>query len=316
MLTPMKTPFTPIAKLDSTLKTRPNTQSTLRSTKTIKFINNSTPIEITPPEISFLDINVNQIYQASVLVRNLTSVPRRIRVFQPKTSKFRCDYDMQGGIAAGLAMNLVVIFESETKGDFHDSIRLISDENFEYDLLIHAYQPKSNIVFPQFLNLGFCKINRSKEGKVLFRNTGNTAGKVELKCEAVNSKDIRIDPAVFQLQPGRMQEVMIEYAPRENGILRTLIEVYVDGVVNLQKNIELTMTSVEFNKFLTDENGGRIDSIDFGPTYFGQRKELRTTLINNTPEKTHFKIKFRNGILSENVKIFFFFFLILNFFKK
>jgi len=289
-------------KLDSTLKTRPNTQSTLRSTKSLKFINNSTPIEITPPEVTFTNIDTSKIYQASVLVRNLTKGPRRIRVYQPKTSKFRCDYDMQGGIAAGLAMNLVVIFESEVKGDFHDSIRLVSEENFEYELRIHAYQPKSNIIFPQFLNLGFCKLNRPKDVKLLFKNKGNTQGKVELKFDPISSKDIKIDPMVFQLNPYKSQEVIVGYVPRENGILRGLIEVYVDGVVNLQKNIEVTGTSVEFNKFLTDESGGKIDMIDFGPTYFGQRKEVRSFLVNNTPEKTHYKIIFRNGILSENVK--------------
>ena len=295
-----KTPLIP-TKLDTTLKTRPNTQSSFRSTKSLKFLNNSTPIEVNPPEVTFSNIEINQIYQASVLVRNLTKAPRRIRVHQPETSKFRCDYDMQGGIAAGLAMNLVVIFETDLKGNFHDSIRLISDENYEYELRVHAYQPKSNIVFEPFLNLGFCKINRMKEISLLFKNLGNSIGKVELRLELSSNKEIKIEPSQFHLNPYRGQEVNVSFIPKESGILRNMIEVYIDGI-NFNKNIELTGTSVEFNKFLVDENGGRIDNIDFGPTYFGQRKEIRSFLVNNTPEKAYFKIKFRNGILSEIVK--------------
>lgn len=292
----------PPPTLDSTLKTRPNTHSSLRSNQPLKFLNNSTPIEITPSQITFLNIIPDQLYQASVLVRNLTKVPRRIRVFQPKTSKFRCDYDMQGGLAAGLAMNLVVIFETDIKGDFNDSIKLISEDNFEYELRVHAYQPKSLITFDSFINLGFCKLNTTKQTSLFFKNKGEYLGKVELKIDSLSTKDIKLNPSSFIVRQGRAQEVIIEYLPKENGVLRVMIEVYIDGV-NFQKNIELSGTSVEFNKFLVDENGGRIDSIDFGTTYFGQLKEIKGFLVNNTPEKTYFKMKFRNGILSEMVKL-------------
>ena len=295
----MKSPLIPL-NLDSTLKTRPNTQSSLRSTHSMKFLNNSTPIEITPPEVSFLNIQPNILYQASVLVRNLTKLPRRIRVFQPQTSKFRCDYDMQGGIAAGLAMYLVVIFETEVKGDFHDTIRLISEEGYEYELRLHAYQPRSNIIFDRLLNLGFCKLNKPKEGKMIFKNKGNNLGRIELKIDPNFNKEIKLEPFQFHLNPMKEQEVKVTYIPKENGILRVMIEVLIDGV-SVQKNIEFTGTSVEFNKFLVDENGNKMDNMDFGATYFGQKKEIKGFLVNNTPERTKFKIKFRNGHLTEIV---------------
>lgn len=298
-------------KFDSTLKTRPNTQSSsFRSTKSMKFLNNASPIEIVPQEVVFTNIQPNQIYQMCVFVRNLSKIPRRIRIVQPLTSKFRCDYDMQAGIAAGLAMNLVVIFETDTKGDFHDAIRLISDENFEYELLIHAYQPRCHIIFENLVNLGFCKINKTKETSVKIINQGDIQGKIELKLDPYCSKDIKIEPSVFTLGNNRVQEVVIAYTPKDNGILRVFVEVYIDGN-HLQKNIEVTGTSVEYNKILVDEHGTKIDSIDFGATYFGQKKEIRAILVNNTPEKTRFKVKFRNGILSEIVKLLLIFLLYL-----
>ena len=51
--------------------------------KTINYISNEEPIEISPSEIIFKDIELNQTYEIIVLVRNLTKTSRRIRVFQP-----------------------------------------------------------------------------------------------------------------------------------------------------------------------------------------------------------------------------------------
>jgi hypothetical protein len=56
----------------------------------------ATPLKIYPDEIIFKDIRTNQTYEINVMVRNLTKYVKRVRIFQPRTSKFRCDYDMVG----------------------------------------------------------------------------------------------------------------------------------------------------------------------------------------------------------------------------
>lgn len=45
---------------------------------------------------------------------------------------------MKGTIAAGLAMKLLVSFETSIVGEFHDSLKIISEENFEYEIPLHA----------------------------------------------------------------------------------------------------------------------------------------------------------------------------------
>ena len=45
---------------------------------------------------------------------------KRIKIIQPKTVRFRVDYDMAGKIAAGLSMKLLVTFEAGVLDDFHD----------------------------------------------------------------------------------------------------------------------------------------------------------------------------------------------------
>ena len=66
------------------------------------------PLKIYPDEIIFKDIKINQTYEINVLIRNLTKKVKRIRIFQPTSSKFRCDYDMTGPLAPGIALELIV----------------------------------------------------------------------------------------------------------------------------------------------------------------------------------------------------------------
>lgn len=84
---------------------------------TIKYISNKNEIEVQPSEVIFNNIQQNQSYEMVAYVRNLTKKSRRIRVFQPKSACFRCDYEMQGNVAAGLAMKLVITFDCNSTGE-------------------------------------------------------------------------------------------------------------------------------------------------------------------------------------------------------
>jgi len=37
--------------------------------------------------------------------------------------------------------------------------------------------------------------------------------------------------------------------------------------------------------------------LDFGNVYFGERKEIETNIVNNSPDEIRFKIKLKNGQL-------------------
>ena len=139
-------------------------KSRIRSGMQLKTLTNLSDFEILPTEVLFPDIQPQVLYQMVVYVRNLAKVPRRVRILQPKSSKFRCDYDMQGVIAAGLSLRLIVMFETDAPGEFHDSVVLTSEDNFRFELLLHAMPSKPKIRFPKIVNLGFCKLNVAKEG--------------------------------------------------------------------------------------------------------------------------------------------------------
>lgn len=76
-------------------------------------------------------------------MRNLTRTGRRIRVFQPQTPAFRADYEMQGSIAAGLAMKITVTFETTYLDNFKDMMKIVSDDDFEKEINLFAYKPSA-----------------------------------------------------------------------------------------------------------------------------------------------------------------------------
>lgn len=46
---------------------------------------------------------------------------------------------MIGAIAAGLAMKLIVTFETQVQEDYEDCMKIVSDNGYEKDILLHAF---------------------------------------------------------------------------------------------------------------------------------------------------------------------------------
>lgn len=64
----------------------------------------SQSFEIIPSEVVFKDIEVNQYYEITVEIRNLTTRSKRIRFQKPENPNFLVIYNMQPEIASGLSM--------------------------------------------------------------------------------------------------------------------------------------------------------------------------------------------------------------------
>jgi hypothetical protein len=155
-------------------------------------LNTPAAFDVQPAEIIFKDVEPGQIYQMTVVVKNLTTSVKRIRVFQPKNACFRCDYAMLGPIAPGLSIELVISFESEDTGEFNDSITIVSDNHIEYEVPISAYSPMAKIIFEPFVNFGFIQAGKSKCETVLFKNEGSREGSVHIQADDI--KDFSVDP--------------------------------------------------------------------------------------------------------------------------
>ena len=89
-------------------------------TENVKNLAGLFPLDIFPPEIYFKEIEVDQSYETTITVRNVSSKVKRIRVIPPKTGKFLIDPEMKESVAPGLSIKIVVAFETDEIGNFHD----------------------------------------------------------------------------------------------------------------------------------------------------------------------------------------------------
>ena len=273
-------------------------------------LSNSEPLEVFPPEIVFKDIEPDQTYEVTVSARNLRQHVRRIRFVPPKTSKFLAEYNNLGYIAGGIQTNIVISFETDHLGNFHDEMLIIS-EDYSYTLLMHAYQPAPDIQFDPFVNMGLTSISKVKTSIVQFRNEGSRKGQVSLNFDRTISPELTIEPDSFVLNSGESIDIKMIYNPREVGIFRCPVEVVVDGQDKV-RHVDVNGTCVEHQMSVVAPNLEKImppvtdpenttahlsviNSLNFGHMYHGEAKEMIAYLVNNGPVDVSFSIQFILG---------------------
>lgn len=76
----------------------------------------------------------------------------------------------------------------------------------------------------------------------------------------------------------------------------SLVQVVVEDYI-YNNNITVNATVIDYNRVIIDRSGGEIKQLDFGNVYFGERKEIETNIVNNSPDEVRFKIRLKNGQL-------------------
>lgn len=79
-------------------------------------------------------------------IRNITKNMRRIMFTQPTDSRFHCEYENIGSVAAGLCVKMSMQFETDESGDFHDMIEILTEGYSQpYKLHLHALMPAPDV---------------------------------------------------------------------------------------------------------------------------------------------------------------------------
>jgi len=252
-----------------------------------------------------IDIEPNQSYEVTVTVRNISKRVRRIKFVKPKTNKFRIDYEAKGPVAAGLAVTMNVIFETDNEGDFHDVVEIGCEDSKEtYKLLIHATKPAADIQFEPLANFKFVPVGSTKHEEIEFKNEGLVTGNVTLEAmpesNGKRASDLTIEPSSFGLMPGERKRVKVGLTTHETDFIMRLIQVKVEDQDRV-RNIEVTATSVEHSlSIVFEEGGGQKSSLNFGTLYMGERREYPAFLVNNGPKAVPFNFKFLPGLRNLN----------------
>lgn len=143
--------------------------------------------------------------------------------------------------------------------------------------------------------MGFIQVGKEKREVVKFRNEGGVDKRVDLKLG--ETCELKIIPNnSFLLKSNEEVEIELAFTPTESGIFRGLIEVITDGQCFLRQ-IDVNATCVEFLKFIINDKGEELTSLEFGTVLFGQRKKLLGYLVNNSPESFYFNVTYIQGLL-------------------
>jgi len=238
-------------------------------------------------------------------VRNVTKKMRRIKCSQlAPTSKFHCDYENIGSIAAGLAVKMNMQFETDEEGNFHDMIEIHTEGHEKpYKLHLHALKPAPDVQFEPLINLKFIPIGKEKTEEVEFKNEGRITGHVNLVEEPRTKSGLIIEPSSFSIEPEEVIRVKIGMVADTADLITKSIRVRVEGQEDKHQTIEVTATCVEQHlSIVFEEGGGQKSSLNFGTLYMGERREYPAFLVNNGPQPAQFKFKFLQGLrnLDEN----------------
>ena len=139
-------------------------------------------------------------YEVPVRIFNVSSHSKRINIKPPDTSAFKVDYDRKNKnsqIAPGLFMEILIIFECESLGDFTDKIMICSENDLKIPLMLKAFKPQPMVHFEPLINLGFVPANTKKVEVIEFANDGMIDTKIELRID--KNSELILDIEKFDL---------------------------------------------------------------------------------------------------------------------
>lgn len=230
-------------------------------------------------------------------VRNISKRVRRLKFTSPSTSRFQIEHDMQGPLAAGLAVKMNVSFETDADGDFHDVVEIQAEgHDQKFQLFLHALRPAPDVQFEPLVNFRFIPIKTTKHEEIEFKNEGRQTGNVVLEVDPLKSGGIEVSPRTFSIEPDEVRRVRVSLTANEPDLITRLLKVHVEGQEQT-RTIEVTATSVEQQlSIVFEEGGGQKSSLNFGTLYMGERREYPAFLVNNGPQPAAFDLRFVNGL--------------------
>lgn len=203
-----------------------------------------------------LDIEPNQNYEVTVTVRNISKRVRRLKFVSPKTGKFQIEHDMQGPLAAGLAVKMNVSFETDADGDFHDVVEIQAEgHDQKFQLFLHALRPAPDVQFEPLVNFRFVPIKTTKHEEIEFKNEGRTSGNVYLEVDPIKGGGLVVEPTSFSIEPDEVRRVRVSLTANDPDLITRLLQVRVEGQ-DKARTIEVTATSVEQHLSIVFEEGG------------------------------------------------------------
>ncbi len=256
---------------------------------------------VEPSTIKFDSVQPGTLYVMTFSVRNTSKVGQRIRlVHESKSGYFVLNYIPSGTVAPGLDIRGEVecrIPANSQEMTFMDRIVAIMG-NQEVVIPLFACKPYAKIKFNHLIEFGAVVQGQAQTKEITFENVSDIRGSIKLNIP--NESFLRITPSNFNLEPagfGERSSVTVKFHVdgKDIGFFREVIKVNIAGALD-DEILDVTAQVVEQKLTLlaNDENGGILETANFGNIFFGEKKTITAVLINTGPHPLNYAMNYED----------------------
>mgnify|MGYP006419368843 FL=1 len=214
----------------------PSTQIKLKGTAENVF-------EVIPPVVEFTGYVPGEIYEIPVEFKNTSTVSRRLRLLPPVSGLFSISLtkfpSAEGSVAPGLSAVCLVRFRPATLADVDTSLTLVTEFS-QTSIPVVAYRLPPELTLPSQLELGSCLPFGVKRWEVPFENVGGEgrfrllprkdARSFEAESPELSVGDFVVQPPAWQMAPGEVRTLYIDYCPTLAGSSEQTIYIACDNL--------------------------------------------------------------------------------------
>ena len=256
-------------------------------------------LRVFPPEVHFTDVEPHTTYTCEVTVRNADTRIHTVKILKPITKKFQLAVHGESNtvkLAPGMSTTFEVSFAADREESFFDRV-LVQTESGQAEVPLSAHAPAADVRVDGSLEMGVVAHGSAVATTLTVSNAGPRAAAFKVDWDKTLGAALKIEPAFGEVGPvngpdGGRARISVTCTPPEVGVMRTTVEVTVDGAahtVPFVLNAAVVPMSLEL---LRDEpGGGALSEMPFGTMYFGDTLTRSCVVYNNGPTPVDFWVK-------------------------
>ncbi len=238
-------------------------------------------LQLSAPEISFVNTEPNELYEISINVRNVSQFSQKIKVKRPQCAALAVTASREGNLAAGLDLKLTVVFDSKENVRISDRV-VVATENLEIEIPVNVYPNIGKLEFEPFLNFGFVRVGT--EVQSLWHITNKAENQVSIKLTpllADQSAKLELSNSELTLQGGEKKAVKLTLCSKTAGTVEGSIEIEPKSIN--YSTLEFVANFCEYSRMLSDAEGKEIKVVQIDPLFGGETMQTSAFLVNNSP---------------------------------
>lgn len=244
----------------------------------------SSYIRVVPDAITFRDLKQGESDTIEVWATNIGRSPIGIRFSIPPGSPFELIQTQSVITPPGLEAKASIKYIAKDLSSYNTEL-LVSCSKSRVSIPISVSPPCPRITSDvQTLKLGSIGVNLPYKFAISLTNIGVQEGPFSLKSEF---DSIEFLPQNGVIQPSKYQEISVTVKPQQAGDFYFTIDLDFNGQSEPIQPIRVSGTAVPHSLALYI-NDKEVKELDFGMVFYGQRRIITATIVNNGPAKRSF----------------------------